>query len=185
MKIGFIGLGIMGKPMAKNVLKAGYDLTVFDINKDAVKELVEGGAKEATSNADLASKVDVVITMLPNSPHVKSVVLGENGVIEGVMGFQEKNDVNLIRHAYVRTNIRNRGIGGLLLEHLREFSKKPILIGTWADASWAIRFYEKHDFQIVVGTEKDQLLKKYWTIPERQVETSVVLKELSYCSAGI
>ena len=109
----------------------------------------------------------------------------ENGVIEGVMGFQEKNDDNLIRHAYVRTNIGNRGIGGLLLEHLREFSKKPILIGTWADASWAIRFYEKHDFQIVVGTEKDQLLKKYWTIPERQVETSVVLKELSYCSAGI
>lgn len=83
MKVGFIGLGIMGKPMAKNVLKAGYELTVFDINKDAVKELVEAGATEATSNADLASKVDVVITMLPNSPHVKSVVLGENGVIEG------------------------------------------------------------------------------------------------------
>jgi len=104
----------------------------------------------------------------------------ENEQIEGVMGFQEKSDVNLIRHAYVRTNIRNRGIGGLLLEHLRSFSNKPILIGTWADASWAIRFYEKHNFQLVVGTEKNQLLKKYWTIPERQVETSVVLKGLSY-----
>lgn len=109
----------------------------------------------------------------------------EDGQIEGVMGFQEKSDVNLIRHAYVRTNIRNRGIGGLLLEHLREFSKKPILIGTWADASWAIRFYEKHDFQIVIGTEKDQLLKRYWTIPERQVETSVVLKEHGYCFTSL
>ena len=83
MKIGFIGLGIMGKPMAKNVLKAGYELVVFDINKDAVEELVAAGAKAGTSNADVASQVDVVITMLPNSPHVKSVVLGENGVIEG------------------------------------------------------------------------------------------------------
>jgi len=106
----------------------------------------------------------------------------ENEQIKGVMGFQEKSDVNLIRHAYVRTNIRNRGIGGLLLEYLRTFSKRPILIGTWADASWAIRFYEKYDFQIVLGTEKDFLLKRYWTIPERQVETSVVLKELGYRS---
>lgn len=83
MKIGFIGLGIMGKPMAKNLVKAGYDLVVNDINADAVAELTAVGAEAATSNADLASKCDVIVTMLPNSPHVKTVVLGEGGVIEG------------------------------------------------------------------------------------------------------
>jgi 2-hydroxy-3-oxopropionate reductase len=83
MKIGFIGLGIMGKPMAKNIIKAGYEVTVFDINKDTVNELVAAGAKPGTSNADVASQADVIITMLPNSPHVKTVVLGENGVVDG------------------------------------------------------------------------------------------------------
>lgn len=83
MKIGFIGLGIMGKPMAKNLVKAGYDLVVSDINKGPVEELAALGAEVGTSNADVASKSDVIITMLPNSPHVKTVVLGENGVIEG------------------------------------------------------------------------------------------------------
>ena len=82
-KIGFIGLGIMGKPMAKNLIKAGYSLIVYDIVEDPVKELVELGAEAGESPKDVASKSDVVITMLPNSPHVKEVVLGENGVIEG------------------------------------------------------------------------------------------------------
>ena len=83
MKIGFIGLGIMGKPMAKNLIKAGYKLVVLDINKDAEKELATFGAEIGLSNSDVASKCEVVITMLPNSPHVKAVVLGKDGVIDG------------------------------------------------------------------------------------------------------
>jgi 2-hydroxy-3-oxopropionate reductase len=82
-KIGFIGLGIMGKPMAKNLLKAGYDLTVFDINDDAVAELVLAGAHSGKSVKDVAGKSDLIITMLPNSPQVKDVVLGPDGVLEG------------------------------------------------------------------------------------------------------
>lgn len=82
MKIGFIGLGIMGKPMAKNLLKAGYDLVVLDINKPAVEELVALGAKAGQSNVDIANQCEIIITMLPNSPHVKTVVLGEGGIIE-------------------------------------------------------------------------------------------------------
>jgi len=83
MKIGFIGLGIMGKPMAKNLLKAGYPVVVYDIVSEAVKELVDAGAEQGASSADVASKSEVIITMLPNSPHVKEVVLGKNGVLEG------------------------------------------------------------------------------------------------------
>ena len=75
-KIGFIGLGIMGKPMAKNLLKAGYKLVVYDINKQPVKELVEAGAEEGLSSKDVAERTDIIITMLPNSPHVKEVILG-------------------------------------------------------------------------------------------------------------
>lgn len=82
-KIGFIGLGIMGKPMAKNLLKAGYELVVFDINQDAVNEVVAAGAKSAPTSKDVAAQSEVVITMLPNSPHVKAAVLGANGVLEG------------------------------------------------------------------------------------------------------
>lgn len=82
-KIGFIGLGIMGKPMSKNLLKAGYELTVNDLNKDAVKEVVACGAKEGKTNAEVAAASDIVITMVPNSPQVEEVVLGENGVLCG------------------------------------------------------------------------------------------------------
>lgn len=83
MKVGFIGLGIMGKPMSKNLLKAGYELVVRDFNKEAIAEVVAAGAKEAGSSAEVAAQCDVVITMLPNSPHVKEVVCGEGGVLEG------------------------------------------------------------------------------------------------------
>jgi len=84
MKIGFIGLGIMGKPMAKNLLKAGYELVVYDIIAAPVNEVVAAGAKAGTSPKDVAAKGDVIITMLPNSPHVKEAILGKNGVIEGI-----------------------------------------------------------------------------------------------------
>ena len=105
--------------------------------------------------------------------------------ILGVMGFQEKPDVTLIRHAYVRTNARNNGIGGKLLHHLSDLSAKPILIGTWADASWAINFYKKHGFQLVSFEEKERLLRKYWRIPTRQIEASVVLASSNWLSARI
>lgn len=99
----------------------------------------------------------------------------DNNEILGVMGIQPKSDVTLIRHAYVRTQSRQQGIGGKLLEHLVAMTKTPILIGTWADAFWAIDFYKKHGFFQVSVTEKNILLRIYWSIPERQVETSVVL----------
>ncbi len=98
-----------------------------------------------------------------------------NNEILGVMGIQFKNDVTLIRHAYVRTSSRQKGIGGKLLNHLVKRAKNPVLIGTWKDATWAIRFYEKHGFRLLSDEEKNKLLKIYWTIPERQVETSIVL----------
>jgi N-acetylglutamate synthase-like GNAT family acetyltransferase len=93
----------------------------------------------------------------------------------GVMGIQHVQDVTLIRHAYVRTSRRNQGTGSKLLSYLLKQTDRPILIGTWADAVWAIRFYEKHGFRLVTQEEKERLLRKYWSIPERQVETSVVL----------
>ena len=101
----------------------------------------------------------------------------DNGELAGVMGIQDIQDVTLIRHAYVRTIKRGRGIGSKLLEKLRTLTARPLLIGTWADAVWAIKFYEKHNFRLVTKEEKDMLLKKYWSIPERQVETSVVLAD--------
>ena len=101
--------------------------------------------------------------------------LEQEGELLGVMGIQDKGEVTLIRHAYVRTRDRNRGIGKRLLRHLEGMTEKPLLIGTWADATWAISFYEKNGYTIVPEEEKNRLLRKYWTIPERQVETSVVL----------
>ncbi len=97
------------------------------------------------------------------------------GQILGVMGIQDKGEVCLIRHAYVRTKFRNKGIGGALLKHLCSLSGKPILIGTWADAHWAVNFYLKQGFRLLPVPAKDFLLQKYWTIPKQQAETSVVL----------
>ncbi len=101
----------------------------------------------------------------------------EAGALVGVMGIQKVQDVTLVRHAYVRSSSQKRGIGGHLLSHLRELTSGPMLIGTWAAAVWAIRFYEKHGFQMVSVQEKDRLLKRYWSIPERQIDTSVVLAD--------
>lgn len=99
----------------------------------------------------------------------------ENEAILGVMGIQHRSDVTLIRHAYVKTIARNKGIGGKLLTYLSRLTDQPILIGTWADATWAIGFYVKHGFRQVSYMEKEMLLRKYWNIPIRQIETSVVL----------
>ena len=95
----------------------------------------------------------------------------------GVMGTQPIREITLIRHAYVVTKCQGRGIGTKLLEHLMSLGQSPeMLVGTWADATWAIKFYEKHGFKLVSPEEKDRLLRTYWNVPERQVETSVVLK---------
>jgi N-acetylglutamate synthase-like GNAT family acetyltransferase len=102
----------------------------------------------------------------------------------GVMGIQHIRDVALIRHSYVRTAKRNRGIGGAILSYLRQQTTRPILVGTWAAASWAIRFYEKHGFRLVSRVEKDELLRRYWSIPPRQIETSVVLADQKWFEVG-
>ena len=98
-----------------------------------------------------------------------------DGSLVGVMGIQDRGDVTLIRHAYVHTAQRRKGIGEKLLRHLEGMTEKPILIGTWTAARWAIRFYEKNGYRVLSRPETDRLLRKYWTIPERQIETSVVL----------
>jgi N-acetylglutamate synthase-like GNAT family acetyltransferase len=101
----------------------------------------------------------------------------EEGKLAGVMGIQPLQDVTLIRHAYVVTNSQKRGIGAQLLSDLRKLTASPVLIGTWSDAAWAIRFYEKFGFQLVSVQEQVRLLRKYWTIGKRQIETSVVLAD--------
>jgi N-acetylglutamate synthase-like GNAT family acetyltransferase len=104
----------------------------------------------------------------------------EAGELIGVMGIQQVQDVTLIRHAYLLTNQQRQGIGGRLLAHLLGLANSPVLIGTWADALWAIRFYEKNSFRRVTTEQKDRLLKKYWKVPERQIETSVVLADATW-----
>jgi GNAT superfamily N-acetyltransferase len=100
-----------------------------------------------------------------------------NGSLIGVMGSQDVADVTLIRHAYVRTDYQKQGVGAELLAHLRSRASRPVLIGTWADARWAIRFYQRRGFRLVTPEEKERLLRKYWQIPTRQIETSVVLTD--------
>jgi GNAT superfamily N-acetyltransferase len=99
------------------------------------------------------------------------------GMLEGVMGIQQVEDVSLIRHAYVRSQSQKKGIGARLLSHLQGLTTGPLLVGTWSDAVWAIRFYKRYGFTLVRLEEKILLLKKYWNIPDRQIETSVVLAD--------
>lgn len=104
----------------------------------------------------------------------------EQGRLSGVMGLQGVKDVTLIRHAYVLTAWQRRGIGARLLSHLRGLVNTPMLIGTWADAFWAIRFYEKNGFHLVGREQKDLLLDRYWTVPPRQRDVSVVLADSAW-----
>jgi len=99
----------------------------------------------------------------------------DEGILIGVMGLQEVLDVTLIRHAYVRTADQGHGCGAVLLTSLASKATGPLLVGTWAAATWAIRFYQRHGFRLVSHEEKERLLNTYWTIPPRQIETSVVL----------
>jgi GNAT superfamily N-acetyltransferase len=104
----------------------------------------------------------------------------DEGDLLGIMGIQPVRDVNLIRHAYVVPESQGRGIGGALLEHLLGVATRPMLVGTWAAAEWAIRFYERHGFEYVGRERTAELLREYWDIPERQVETSVVLAQTGH-----
>jgi GNAT superfamily N-acetyltransferase len=102
--------------------------------------------------------------------------------LAGVMGIQDVGDVTLIRHAYVRPDRQRGGVGTRLLEYLVRLAEeppaRPLLVGTWAAAWWAVAFYERHGFALVTPAEKDRLLRRYWSIPARQVETSVVLRQV-------
>jgi GNAT superfamily N-acetyltransferase len=101
----------------------------------------------------------------------------EGGELVGVMGIQPVGDVDLIRHAYVMPGRQRGGVGSALLAHIRSRGDRPMLVGTWAAADWAIRFYERHGFELVSPERKTVLLRTYWSIPDRQIETSVVLTD--------
>ncbi|HEY0529464.1 MAG TPA: GNAT family N-acetyltransferase [Gemmatimonadaceae bacterium] len=104
-------------------------------------------------------------------------VAEDDGDVLGVMGVQDRGDVTLVRHAYVSPTQQRKGIGVKLLRHIEGLTTKPILIGTWADASWAIDFYRRNGFTLISRDDTPRLLKTYWAIPERQIETSVVLAD--------
>ncbi|MGQ9695947.1 MAG: GNAT family N-acetyltransferase [Thermodesulfobacteriota bacterium] len=104
----------------------------------------------------------------------------ENGELVGVMGLQEGQEVSLIRHAYVRPSNQKKGIGSKLLSYLKRQTTRPLLVGTWAAATWAIKFYEKHGFSLINTPDKEKLLRKYWRIPEQQIKASVVLADIKW-----
>jgi len=111
-------------------------------------------------------------------------VAEDDGHMLGVMGIQDKGEVALVRHAYVSTTLQRGGVGTKLLHHVQRLTSKPILIGTWADAKWAIGFYERNGFTAVPKQEIARLLRKYWSIPDRQVETSVVLADRRWMNSA-
>ena len=111
-------------------------------------------------------------------------VAEEEGRLLGMMGIQDKGAVALVRHAYVAPTIQRKGVGTRLLRHVEGLADKPILIGTWADASWAIEFYQRNGFTVVPNSHKDRLLRTYWSIPARQIETSVVLADGRWMEAN-
>jgi N-acetylglutamate synthase-like GNAT family acetyltransferase len=109
---------------------------------------------------------------------VKFFCLRRDGRVAGVMGLQHVADVALIRHAYTLSSQQGSGVGSLLLVYLRQQTDRPLLVGTWKAATWAVRFYERRGFRLVSEEEKAVLLRRYWTVSERQIEESVVLKEI-------
>ena len=115
---------------------------------------------------------------------VESWALADGERIVGVMGMQDRGEVNLIRHAYVRTDRRRKGVGTKLLRYLEDRSDKPILVGTWAAATWAVDFYRRNGYRLLSEAEKTALLRRFWTISPRQVETSVVLANRRWPAAS-
>jgi N-acetylglutamate synthase-like GNAT family acetyltransferase len=127
---------------------------------------------------------------MPKDELVREIAYGvnfwvaeEDGRLVGVMGIQDKGPVTLVRHAYVAPATQRMGVGAKLLRHVMGLADRPILIGTWSDASWAIDFYRRHGFTIVADSEKERLLRTYWSIPERQIECSVVLADRKWAEA--
>jgi N-acetylglutamate synthase-like GNAT family acetyltransferase len=110
-------------------------------------------------------------------------VAEEDGRMLGVMGIQDKGEVALVRHAYVSLTLQRKGVGTRLLRHVQALTDKPVLIGTWAAAWWAIEFYRRNGFAVVSHAEKERLLRRYWSIPARQVATSVVLADRRWMEA--
>lgn len=110
-------------------------------------------------------------------------IVEDDGRLSGVMGIQDKEDVALVRHAYTATTAQRKGIGTKLLRHVETLTGKPILIGTWADASWAIEFYRRNGFTLVSEKDKNGLLRTFWSIPARQIEASVVLADRRWMKA--
>lgn len=106
-------------------------------------------------------------------------VAEENRQLEGVMGMQDRAEVVLVRHAYVAPTSQGKGVGTMLLRHLEALAAKPVLIGTWSDATWAIKFYLRNGYSIVPAQQGSALLQRYWTVPARQIETSLVLANTS------
>ena len=110
-------------------------------------------------------------------------VAEEDGRLLGAMGIQDKGEVALVRHAYVAPGVQRKGLGTRLLRHVQGLTTKPVLIGTWAAAAWAIEFYRKNGFTLLPDAQKDALLLRYWSIPARQAETSVVLADARWMDA--
>ena len=108
---------------------------------------------------------------------VRFWITEQNGRVIGVMGIQDKGEVALVRHAYVATVLQRKGVGAGLLKHVQGLTSKPMLIGTWRDAAWAIDFYRRNGFTLLSDSDKDELLRRFWSIPPRQAETSVVLAD--------
>ena len=108
----------------------------------------------------------------------------QGGRLLGVMGIQDKVEIALVRHAYVASTAQRSGVGTKLLRHVESLVDKPILIGTWSAASWAIEFYQRNGFTLVPSGDKDRLLQTYWSIPTRQIETSVVLANQRWTELG-
>ena len=153
--------------------------TIFEIINDAAKAYKGAIPKDCwhepyMSFAELRAQIDDGIVFWG---------LERDGQLLGVMGIQDKGDAVLIRHAYVLSGAQKCGIGKKLLRHLQSMTDKPILIGTWAAASWAVSFYQKNGYILVSAEEKNRLLRRYWSIPERQVETSVVLTNQTWHEA--
>ena len=152
-----------------------------DADLDAMLALVNAAA---TAYAGVIPEDRYHQPYMPRSEMVEEIEAGvrfsglvDGEVLAGVMGIQDVGDVTLIRHAYVLPAQQRVGVGGRLLEHLVSLAERPLLVGTWADAWWAVAFYERHGFVLVTPAEKDRLLRRYWNIPARQVETSVVLRQ--------
>lgn len=163
---------MMGEVIIRNIRAADVDAALAIVNEAAQ-------AYRGVIPADRWREPYMPLDELENeiADGVIFWVAEEDGRLLGVMGIQDKGAVALVRHAYVAPTTQRKGVGTRLLRHVEGLAGKPILIGTWADATWAIDFYRRNGFTLVSDSDKDRLLRTYWSIPARQIETSVVLAD--------